>query len=49
MYMAFSSLVRLVSSWSYKMNRGKEVNFIFRKLIIVDFKMRGKNKSDARR
>ena len=49
MYMAFSSFVRLVSIWSYEMNRGKEVNSIFRKPVIVDFKVRGQNKSDARR
>jgi hypothetical protein len=49
MYKAFSSFVGLISIWSYKMNGGKEVNFKFGKPIIVDLKMPGQNKSDARR
>ena len=49
MYKAFSSLVGLVSVWSYEMNGGKAVNFKSGKPIIVDLKMPGQNKSDARR
>jgi len=49
MYKAFSSFVGLVSVWSYEMNGGKAVYFKSGKPIIVDLKMPGQKKSDARR
>ena len=49
MYKAFSSFVGLVSVWSYEMNGGKVVNCKSGKPIIVDLKIPGQNKSDARR